>query len=411
MHVTLHMTTRCNFRCDYCYAAPHGTADMPLDVAKAAVDLASNVSRKENPEQSIGIIFFGGEPLLRRETIEQTIAYCREVTHKTGQHFYFKVTTNGSLLDEEFLSRDPTSEVFVALSHDGVSAAHDKQRLDQLGCGTFERLRPKIDLLLRHRPYAPVMLVTTPESVEHYAESVEFLFQCGFRYLICSLNYGCRWTDAKLTELKRQYRRIADWYASETRVEQKFYFSPFDVKIASHVYPGSCRKERCELGRRQISVAQTGILFPCVQFVGDGSDSAFAIGDVWSGLNEVRRDAIYLKSAKEKADCVSCAIRERCNHSCGCLNRQATGSIEAVSPVLCAHERMTLEAADSVAERLFKDRTPMFIQKQYNELFPIVSMAEDSSRGEAEGQPGTGAPSMAGAFEIGGTTTPPERES
>ena len=292
MHVTLHLTARCNFRCRYCYAAPHGKSDMSFDVAKAAVNLAAEVSRRENPTQSICIIFFGGEPLLRRETIVQTISYCRKVTQKTGQSFYFKVTTNGSLLDEDFLTKDPTSEVFVALSHDGIPAAHDLQRVNQQGQGTFERLRPKIDLLLRHRPYAPVMLVTTPETVQHYAESVEFLFQCGFQYLICSLNYGSRWTDANLTELKRQYGRLADWYVSETRFEQKFYFSPFDVKIASHVYPGSCRKERCELGRRQISVAPTGILFPCVQFVGDGSDSAFAIGDVWSGLNEVRRDEL-----------------------------------------------------------------------------------------------------------------------
>jgi uncharacterized protein len=379
MHVTLHLTGRCNFRCRYCYAAPHGQTDMSFDVAKAAVDLAAETCRRENPEQSVGIIFFGGEPLLRRDLIVQTIDYCRMSTQQSGQSFYFKVTTNGSLLDESFLTADPTSEVFVALSHDGIAAAHNVQRVDERGSGTFDRLRPKIDLLLQHRPYAPVMLVTTPESVQHYAESVEFLFQCGFRYLICSVNYGCDWTARDLSELKSQYDKLANWYVREARSEQKFYFSPFDVKIASHVFPGSCRQERCELGKRQISVAPTGMLFPCVQFVEDGSPSLFSIGDVWKGLDYTRRDALYRQAAEEKSECASCAIRERCNHFCGCLNRQATGSIEKVSPVLCAHEQITLAAADSVAERLFKVRAPMFIQKQYNPLFPIVSMAEDSS--------------------------------
>jgi len=117
------------------------------------------------PDQSVGVIFFGGEPLLMRDLISQVIRYCREISSHTAQTFHFKVTTNGSLLDESFLAESPTSEVFVALSHDGVSPAHDAQRVDAGGEGTFARLRPAIDLLLRWKPYAPVMLVTTPPEM------------------------------------------------------------------------------------------------------------------------------------------------------------------------------------------------------------------------------------------------------
>jgi len=379
MHVTLHLTSRCNFRCRYCYAS-RGTADMTPEIAEAAVRLAVENSGRKNDDQSIGIIFFGGEPLLRRDLIEHTVRYCRSLTASSGQQFYFKITTNGSLLDESFLTSDLTSEIFVALSHDGVAAAHDMNRVDEGGQPTHARLERKILLLLEHRPYAPAMLVTTPQSVAHYADSVEYLYRAGFHYLICSLNYGCDWSMRDLKELRFQYDRLADWYVRETCAEQKFYFSPFEVKITSHIYPGSCERERCELGKRQISVAPSGLLFPCVQFVGDGTLSEFSIGDVWSGLIEERRDALYQRTAQEKESCAECAIRSRCNHHCGCLNRQATGSLETVSPVLCAHERMTLEVADRVAEQLYKRRAPMFIQKQYNELFPIVSMAEDRWR-------------------------------
>ena len=379
MHVTLHLTARCNFRCGYCYAAPHGSAEMTPEIAEAAVRLALETSQREDPGQNIGIIFFGGEPLLRRDLIEHTLRYCRSLARPDGPSFYFKLTTNGSLLNESFLTDPLTHKVFVAMSHDGVAAAHDYHRRDAAGHGTFERLLPQAKLLLRHRPYAPAMLVTTPETIAHYADSVAFLFNSGFRYLICSLNYGTEWTRPALAELKRQYNRLADWYVEQTRSEEKFYFSPFEVKISSHIYPGSCRRERCELGRRQISVAPTGLLFPCVQFVADGSPSPYSIGNVWQGLDERRREALHQESAAEKTSCAKCAISERCNHSCGCLNLQATGSIAAVSPALCAHERIVLAAADSAAERLYASRTPMFLQKQYNELFPIVSLAEDQS--------------------------------
>ncbi len=349
---------------------------MSWETARAAVDLAVAECRQRNPGGSVGIVFFGGEPLLRRDLIVPIVRYCREIRQRMGQLFHFKITTNGRLLDESFLTGDPTSEVFVALSHDGVAAAHDANRVDVAGRPTFDKLRPVIELLLLRKPYAPVLLVTAPETVQHYADSVRFLFECGFRYLICSLHYGVEWQPAELEELKRQYRKLGDWYEKATSREEKFYFSPFDTKIASHVFPGSCRRERCELGQTQISVAPNGVLFPCTQFVGD---DAFSIGDVQRGIDEERREQLYRENAREKASCQACAIRERCNHYCGCLNRQATGSLTQVSPLLCAHEQMTIKYADRVARSLFRSRSGMFIQKQYNELFPLVSLAEDRS--------------------------------
>jgi len=379
MHLTLHVTARCNFRCRYCYAAPHEGGDMSWETARAAVDLAIAATRCEDPQASLGVIFFGGEPLLRRDLIRQVIEYCHAETRRSGQLFHFKLTTNGSLLDEEFLRDELTSEVFVALSHDGLPEAHDAHRVDANGMATYERLRPRVEALLRWRPYAPVMLVVTPETVRYYAGSVQHLFRCGFHYLICSLNYGADWSQASLDELKRQYRQLASWYEEQTRREEKFYFSPLDTKIAAHIFPGSCRRERCELGARQISVAPSGRLFPCVQFVGDGGESAYSVGDVINGIDEMRRRALFEENDAEKESCRECAIRERCNHFCGCLNRQATGSLREVSPLLCAHERMTVDIADSLAERLFRARNAMFIQKQYNEYFPLVSLAEDRS--------------------------------
>ncbi len=223
------------------------------------------------------------------------------------------------------------------------------------------------------------MTVITPDTVEHYAESIEYLFDKGFRYLICSLDYGADWEEDDLAEIGRQYELLADWYYEKTIREEKFYFSPFEVKISSHIYPGSCKAERCELGRTQISVAPNGRLFPCVQFVGDGTDDTWSIGDVWNGIDEEARWRLYDANAEEKKSCRTCAIRSRCNHYCGCLNKQATGRIDLVSEMLCAHERTVLPITDRLAERLYKRRDPMFIQKHYNEMFPLISLVEDTS--------------------------------
>lgn len=56
------------------------------------------------------------------------------------------------------------------------------------------------------------------------------------------------------------YAGISKW----TKGGRKFYLSPFEVKLLSHINQYCYRKERCELAQRQISVDPEGNLYPCV---------------------------------------------------------------------------------------------------------------------------------------------------
>jgi uncharacterized protein len=376
LHLTLHLTGRCNMRCRYCYDSAHGGADMTFDTVKAAVRIA--VRENGSVSNNVGIVFFGGEPLIKRKLIEQTVAHCEKLSKEWGTVFNFQVTTNGLLLDESFLNSPLTGRVLLALSHDGIQAAHDANRVDALGQGTFERLEQISDMVLRAKPYTPVMTTITPDTVGYYADSVDFLFRKGFRYLVCTLDYSGQWERKHFTELKRQYKQLSDWYYKLTMKEEKFYFSPFEAKIASHVFPGKCMSERCELGRKQVSIGPDGKIFPCVQFVGSPADSLYNIGNVKTGIDDAARRRLYELNARQKKPCSWCAIRERCNHHCACLNKQVTGSIEQVAPTLCAHERFVLPIVDKLAERLYDKRSSMFIQKHYNEMYPLISLVEDN---------------------------------
>lgn len=369
MHYTLHLTNQCNMACDYCYVNGQKAETMSLQTAEKAIGLAS---RSESG--SVGIIFFGGEPLLGKKLIYNIVQYCRSIEKPDGCYYHFKVTTNGLLLDQEFMEFTQKNAVMIALSHDGVINAHDLHRKLKNRDGTFNALSDRINLLLAFQPYAPAMMTVNPDTVQYYSKSVKYLYEKGFKYIICSMNYAGKWNDASLKILKEQYIELVDFYFEKTILEEKFYLSPFEVKISSHINKNSYCRERCELGKKQISVGPDGTIYPCVQFVGDDS---FAIGHVNTGIDEKKRNRIYEMNEEEKEKCGKCAIRERCNHHCGCLNRQATGSIGKVSPVLCAHERILLPIADQLAERLFKKRSAMFVQKHYNDMYPLVSLLED----------------------------------
>ncbi|MEK7269494.1 MAG: radical SAM protein [Planctomycetota bacterium] len=374
MNVTLHLTSGCQLRCRYCYASPGKLKAAQMDEATAieAVEFAAKWS-----PGSCGIVFFGGEPLTRKDLIRRVVGYCRERETRDPTRFHFKVTTNGIALDDEFLDFSVKEDLFVAISHDGVRESHDRHRVTPDGGGTFDVVDAAARRLLARRPYSPVLMVVSPETVERFADSVEYLVGLGFRYVISSLHYAGNWGSAGLRRLKRQYKRLAEIYERWMREERKFYFSPFEVKLASHIHGAHYRQERCELGRRQLSVSPDGRIFPCVQFVQDGTDETFALGDIRAGLDPARCDRVFEMADREEDACKSCAVNLRCNHTCGCLNWQSTGSVERVSPTLCAHERMLLPITDALGARLYKGRSAFFLQKHYNAVFPLLSLIED----------------------------------
>jgi uncharacterized protein len=325
----------------------------------------------ENYPVNTGIIFFGGEPLLKKDLIKETIAY----SHTKSGYFHYKVTTNGILLDNDFLEYASKVNLQISISVDGNEQAHNTFRRFPDGSTTFGIVNEKIDLLLHYQPYSKVLMTVSPETLAHYADSVEFLLNKGFKYIIVSLDFSSKnWNNISLKELKRQYKRISAIYETRILKEEKFYFSPFEMKLASHIRKNNFECYQCHLAQRQISVAFDGLIYPCVQFV---KNSEYAIGYVTEGIDGETQNRLYKESKTQTEECLKCDYNPRCNNKCSCLSWQLTGTINQVSPLICETERILIPIADKLGEKLFKKASPMFIQKHYNAVFPILSMIED----------------------------------
>ena len=335
----------------------------------------------EENKGACGIVFFGGEPLVEKETLMDLVEMGRAMEARDGGIFHFKITTNGILMDDAFLEWACRREVMIAMSFDGVKEAHDAHRRTKKGGGTFDVLLPRLKALLAAKPYASVLMVVNPDTVGHVAAGAEFLVGLGVRYLILSLNYAAAWTEEALEVLRGQYTRLARDYARWSQRGRKFYVSPFEVKLSSHINQDCFEKERCDLGARQLSVDPEGNLFPCVQFVKAGRASRWCVGSVFDGLDRGRLKALNEESHREKEMCRECELKGRCGHTCSCLNWQTSGSITEVSPVLCAHEKMLIEIADRLGNLMYRRKDARFIQKHYNKAYPLLSLMEDAAAG------------------------------
>lgn len=374
MHFTIHLTTGCIMNCDYCYSPPVRKVDMTEEICRETVKFIL-AARPGNT----GIVFYGGEPMLERDMIYLFTGLLRNAEAESGHRFHFRITTNGLRLDEDFLEYADRQKISIALSIDGVKEAHDRHRKTAAGEGTFDIVDKKIDMLLRRQPYSNAMVVVTPETLQYYRDSIAFLFQRGFRYVIVALDYNWKWEERHLELLREQYELLALLYTSMTLAEKKFYFSPFEIKIASHIHGGGVMCERCHGGEKQVSVAPDGSLYPCVTFVQDcQKTSRFKIGDIWNGFDNEKRLHLYHLAQNLQAPCSECEVRDRCNNRCSCINWQTAGAVDRVSPVLCETERLLFPIADSLAESLYRSRAPMFIQKHYNPAYPVISLLEDA---------------------------------
>lgn len=345
MNLTLHLTENCNMDCDYCIRDKKAR-DMSDEVVKAACDMIFKDSK------SAGLSFFGGEPLLKKELIYYALDICEKKSKETGIPFACKMTTNGILLDDDFLARAKRVGMGIGLSFEGLAQNTCRHMAD--GSDSLELVRPQAEKLLGAMPKSYAMMTIAPQAATDFAKSVKYIYDMGFRRITATIAYGKRvnWTDETMNIVEEQLKLIADFYIECYKRGDKFFFSPFDGKI-SDAMRGKNASDRCHLGLRQMPVAPDGKLFACTQFIGD---EEYCLGDVFNGLDKNRQIALARKSLEktEPKDCIECELRNRCTHTCGCSNRMETGNENEVSAVQCTYEKLVIFTADEVAETLYE---------------------------------------------------------
>ena len=375
LSVAFHVTHQCNLRCTYCYTGEKVQHAMSRTVADAGIDLSLREADCSTATH-LDITFIGGEPLLEKDLVLHIADRFR--AESAGRQLSFRLSTNGTLLNESLLEALLQRQIFVSLSLDGPPDVMDAQRPNAGGAGVSNRLDQVIPTLLRHNPLTNVTCVVTPEFADRVADSVAWIQDRGFRFITVTLDYSAPWTEADMRRLEKSYRRLAAWYRKKMEREDRFYLSCFDERIRTRTLPPLLPAERCGIARRQFSIAPDGELYPCVQFVTTEKIPEFMIGHVRHGLDQACASHLHACSETPKAECSGCALQERCSTWCACINFASTGSITAASPVACHHEQILMPIVDELANRLWKAGNHWFLHKHYNPAYSLFSQLEIS---------------------------------
>ncbi len=128
VEIMVNATQKCNLACRYCFVGAgkfdYGTKYRKMLQPKTARLLIETLPERLPWAKHFCIHFYGGEPLLSLDAIEQAV----DAALPKGKLFSFAVTTNGTVSSERAFSVLKKGRFNIILSIDGPAQIHDELR-------------------------------------------------------------------------------------------------------------------------------------------------------------------------------------------------------------------------------------------------------------------------------------------
>ena len=191
------VATRCNIDCSYCYWFRDAAVyDKPKLMSTDVLHQLLQRIEEHVAKRVLGdfpIILHGGEPLLWGvDNFHRMAEACEAISSRTGCEIPIAVTTNGVLIDDDWLDCFEARNISVAISLDGPAHIHDIHRRTFQGTGTHAAVERAARMLVSRNICVSALAVCNPSySPRHY---VEFFADCGIA------NYDIMIPDATVDE-------------------------------------------------------------------------------------------------------------------------------------------------------------------------------------------------------------------
>jgi len=135
----INVTERCNLQCKYCIVDDTYLKHV-TDIDKHVLNSSIENFLNETPQKNVEIHFFGGEPLLNPNAIRHSVDVANAIAQRLDKTVTYVISTNGVLLDENWISYFASKKFTVLLSLDGPKTIQDRSRIFSDGAGSFDSI-------------------------------------------------------------------------------------------------------------------------------------------------------------------------------------------------------------------------------------------------------------------------------
>ena len=310
--ITLQVTRKCNFVCRYCLfgernniGRTHSNEFMPYEIAKKSIDFLYEHSYDS---ADITVAFYGGEPLINFELIKKIVEYSENIFH--AKKITFRMTTNGSLLNENISDYLADHQFVIAISLDGPEHIQNKHRKFNInGSDTFSRVMSNIDLLSRKYPeyYTKnVSFIPVVFPDQDYTEVYDFfantmgINEKNIIPLIADLggiDYTFKGVSSYDSTLSNSLEKLDDGKMKDIAIKKQ------NIPLTWN-HGGQCLP-----GFKDLFVDFLGNFYPCEKAI---ESSGMSIGNLHSGLNVEKILSFFNIGRLTEEECKSCWAMRFC---------------------------------------------------------------------------------------------------
>ncbi len=323
----LHVTNKCNLRCDYCYICKSND-DMSQEVGYASVDAIIRSAIKGGFKQ-IKLKFAGGEATLNLKLVFELHTYALQQTVHAGLKLDTVILSNGIALGHREIEEFKSRGIQVMISLDGVGEMHDAQRKFVNGQGSFAWVNRAIDKLLSHGVKPFISITISDRNAEGLPDVISYALD---RDLPFNINFF------RDTECAAPF---ADLQLRDERIIQAMRraFAVIETKLPSHSLLGSLvdraqfdrsHDKTCSVGGSYLVIDHRGNIAKCHMEIETPVTNVYANDP----LALVRADKLGLQniSVEEKEGCRECEWQYWCTGGCPLLTFRTTGRYDVKSP-------------------------------------------------------------------------------
>lgn len=363
-NLVMHVAHTCNLGCGYCYAEAglyKGKATVMSE--DRAIEYVDWLFEQADPDKkTLGLTFFGGEPLLNPKVVRLAAAHAQKRAKETGRTISFGITTNGTLVTEDVAAFLEDIGATVTVSLDAIGKTNDRLRPFHSGKGSYDLVMERIQPLLK-RGIAVARVTVTRQNLD-VVHTVQTLLDAGFREVGCSpvdaKNPAYDLSGAHYDQLLVGFRELVGRYVTAAEGGGFYGFSNIH-NLVKGIHNGHNKDYPCGAGLQMVAGAPNGKMHLCHRFTGEED---FVLGSLQDGgLDAGKRERMLAEiSLAERSDCSRCWARYICSGGCHHVNFLFRGDPSKTYLTHCdwlrAWYRIGIETYADLLQR-----NPTFIQR------------------------------------------------
>lgn len=348
----VHLTSRCNLSCRYCYVN-NLPEELSPEVGKGIVDSVLRSAVLHN-YATIKLKYAGGEPLLNFPALIENFCYAKAQCANAGIALEGKIISNGTLLRREIIQKIKSHGLSLTISLDGLQPYHDSNRPLHNGKSSFAHVKQGILLALEHGLKPGISITISNSSAAGLPELVDWLLDLDLQFTFNFYRENERSQHQR--ELSFDNQRILDaLFKAYHLIEKRAPDFKFWNALGDRVNLQHSHDKPCSVGKDYVVFDVHGNLAGCQM------DMETTLGDYHSPdpLAVIRESSIAPKNSpvSGKLDCVNCELKFLCSGGCPVLAKQVAGSYFAKSPYCEIYKEiipvlLNLEARSLVSGRV-----------------------------------------------------------